>query len=57
MLKLTGEPTARVVEQVNWDLEIARSEAVSTAYAASPLVRRTLVDAGVTDAGDVPGRA
>jgi hypothetical protein len=33
------------------DLELTWLEAVSTAYAASPLVKRTLIDANVTEPG------
>jgi Family of unknown function (DUF6545) len=53
---IASAPQSPAGEQVNWDLDVPWLEAVSTAYAASPLVRQALVDAGVTDPGAAPGQ-
>jgi hypothetical protein len=49
--ELPNAPELEAFEQVNTDLELTWLEAVSTAYASSPLVRQALVDADVTESG------
>jgi hypothetical protein len=49
--ELPSAPELETLDQVNMDLELTWLEAVSTAYASSPLVRQALVAADVTDPG------
>jgi hypothetical protein len=42
-------PELEAFDQVNRELEITWREAVSTAYATSPLVKQALAEAGVTE--------
>lgn len=46
---IPSAPELQAFDQVNRDLEIIRLEAISTAYATSPLVRQALVEAGLTE--------